>query len=278
MASSIQHFGVRPARDELVLSVPDARIPSARIFGAVLDEEGKPVPDAQLVPMTPDTYSVAVETCDPGTGRFALGPLPPARVRLHVRVPRRGEIVVGPRELAAGETWDVGVLRLQPEGRLRLRFVGDVESTGEVELALDTLPFPERAFEGEGVERLSPPLAPGAHTLRVGGGPYEELALPFEVRSGAETVLDVPLRRGWRTLVAARVSNTVPWIELRVTLPGGVLERMLYERRDDLLVGTLHLPAGTFAVEAVSGGRSVLGTLVVEPRDRDEIALVLALD
>jgi RNA polymerase sigma-70 factor (ECF subfamily) len=278
-ASSLLRFGVHPSRDEIVLRVTDGRIPSARIVGAVLDEQGRAVPTAQLVPMTDDSYFIALGTCDPDTGRFALGPFPAGRVRLSVRTPQRGDIVFEPHELVADETWDVGEIRLAPEGRLRVRLVpAGLEASAAIELSLDGQPFPEPAFGGTGVERLSPPLAPGSHTLRLGGGSCEELALPFEIRSRAETVIDVPLRRGWRTAVAVRAPDSA-WVELSLRGPGGLLlERRMWEREGELITGTLHLQAGEYFVEAAAGGRRARGTLIVEANDRDGPALVLSIE
>ncbi len=274
---SLARFGVRPGSDELVLRVTAAMVPSARIVGTFLDEEGRPIPTAQIWPWALAFTWVAIETCDPRTGRFDLGPFPAGSVKLLLKAPGRGMLVRGPHELLPGETWDVGEVRLAADGRLCVRLVPLGLAPGEeLQLSLSLGHFNPDAFEGAGLERLSPPLAPGAHTLFVGGGEYEELALPFEVRSDAETVLDVPLRRGWRTQVAVRAPESSALGFLRVSLPGGAaLEHMLWERTGEHWIESLHLPAGTFTVEATAGDHRASGTLVVEPVDRDEPALVL---
>jgi hypothetical protein len=121
--------------------------------------------------------------------------------------------------------------------------------------------------------------------LEVDGARIAELALPFTIASGAETTLDVPLRRGWRTPLALRASADVPLARLRVTAPdGSTSEHVMYERAgeagesSDTLVATLHLAPGAYSVAATAGPRHASGTLVVEPVDRDDPALVLALD
>jgi hypothetical protein len=243
----------------------------------LLDEDGRAIPMAQLLPMLTGMTQVRSETCDPRTGRFDLGPFPPGTVVLHILPPKRGKLRVGPHELAAGETWNVGEVRLAPDGRLRARLVpSGLEVSDAVDLSIDFFPEP---FEGSGAERLSPSLAPGRYVLRVAGGEYEDLALPFEIRSDVVSTLDVPLRRGWRTLVAIRAPESVAIAELQVSLPdGGVIERMVWERQGALLVKTLHLPVGSFAVTAIAGRLRATGTVVVEAVDRDEATLTLALD
>src|SRR5262249_47408056 len=133
-------------------------------------------------------------------------------------------------------------------------------------------------FEGTGSERLSPPLAPRAYTLHVSGGELEELALPFTIEAGVESVLDVPLRRGWRTAIAVRAPDDVAIGQLVVRLPSAPLETFLWHREGDFFVESLRLPPGTFAVEATAGERHAAGMLVVEPVDREQPALVLDLE
>ncbi|NOT31430.1 MAG: hypothetical protein HOP15_13365 [Planctomycetes bacterium] len=273
---SLARTNVRPSPDELVLRVSDAMIPSARIVGTFLDEAGRPLPTAQILPWATGSPGAGFESCDPRTGRFELGPYPAGPMQLIFRAPGRGTLVRGPHALAPGETWDVGEVRLEPEGRLRVRLVpAGLEPDESLDLVLE--PFLE-PFEGTGSERLSPPLAPHAYTLHVSGGEFEQLALAFAIESGVETVLDVPLRRGWRTRVVVRAPDSIPLGRLLVHLPSGTLEDFLWHRERESFVETLRLPAGTFAVEATAGALRAAGTLVVEPVDRDEPALVLTLE
>src|SRR6185295_17819056 len=104
-----------------------------------------------------------------------------------------------------------------------------------------------------------------AYTLHVSGGELEELALPFTIESGVESVLDVPLRRGWRTPIAVRAPDTVGMGQIVVHLSSGPLEDFLWQREGEFFVETLRLPAGRFEVEATAGGMSASGWVVVEP-------------
>ena len=275
-SQSLARTNVFPGPDELVLTVADASIPSVRIAGAFLDEEGRPLQNAHVLPWATNSAAAAFEACDPRTGRFDIGPYPPGPLKLVLRVPGRGVLMRGPRTLAAGETWDVGEVRLEPEGRLRVRLVPSGVEAGEaVQLAVD--PF-LGDFEGTGSERLSPPLAPGDYVVRVAGGGVEELALPFVIESGAETVLDVPLRRGWRAPVAVGAPDTVLLGRLEVQLASGPLQAFLWHREGDRFVESLWLAPGSYAVEATAGELTASGTLVVEPVDREEAVLVLNLE
>ena len=266
---------VFPGPAEVVLRVDDAMLPSARIGGAFLDEEGRPLPDAHVLPWTSRAAGSSFETCDPRTGRFELGPYAPGDMKLLFRAPGRGMLVRGPRLLAVHETWDVGEVRLQREGRLRVRLVAaGIEPAESIELSLDPFLDP---FEGTGDERLSPPLAPRSYVRRVSGGELENLALPLEIERGAETVLEVPLRRGWRARVAVRAPESVFRGHLRVQLPSGPFESILRRREGEHFVAELRLAPGSHPVEATAGELSAAGTLVVEALDRAEPALVLAL-
>jgi len=276
-AQSLVRFGVRPGPEEVELVVLDRMLPTARIVGSLLDEAGHALPSAELMAWSTSAMGSVLESCDPRTGRFDLGPYPPGEVRFIVRVAGRGTLV---REhvLAAGETWDVGELRLEPEGRLRVRLLAaELEPSAALVLACEPGCFDP--FEGQGDERLSPPLAPGQYTLSVGGGEYEELALPFAIEGGAETRLDVPLRRGWKTPVEVRAPESVALGFLSVQMgDGSVRKHTLWKREGEMFVETLRLPVGTFALEVRAGELRASGTVVVEPVDREEAAVRLELE
>jgi RNA polymerase sigma factor (sigma-70 family) len=274
LISSATRTGVRPGPDELLLRVEGAALPSARIAGTFLDEEGRPIPDAQLIAFVEGQDMFAMHSCDPTTGRFDLGPYPPRRASLNLAAPGRAPLNIGPHELVAGQTWDVGTVRLAPEGRLVVQLVPvELELADDIEVHVIGCMF---GPEGDGSERTQS-LPPGAHTLLLDGDACAELALDFEIQSGADTVLEVPLLRGWRTTLGVR--TTAEEAELRVSLPtGGVLTWPARKRQGELLVRAFRLAPGSYSVEAVVGTQRATGTVVVEPEDGTEPALVLSLE
>jgi RNA polymerase sigma-70 factor (ECF subfamily) len=268
--------GVWPGPEELLFRVHEDELPSARVVGTFLDEAGNVVPEMQVM-IVPEVYDYSpILSPDPLTGTIDSGLTPPGFTRVYVRTPGRASFLLGPHALATGETWDLGEVRLAPEGTLLVRLVGDAPAP-ELELLLTTN-F-EALFTGDGTERRSSPLRPGTHRLELRGGEHEEALVTCEVLAGQETVVEIPLRRGWRAPVAVRGASEAAGLVLAVRLASGeLLEHELTpapgaETRDEF-----RLAPGEYPCEARAGGRTATGTLVVEPFDREEPGLVLTLE
>ena len=136
-----------------------------------------------------------------------------------------------------------------------------------------------RASRASRASRDSAP-APGDYAIHLLGA-YDQVVVPFAVTSGAETVLDVPVRPGYRALVHVTIDDEeTRFVELRVSSARSpvVIERT-YGRNASTgpFAASLRLAPGTYTVEARAGGRRASGPLVVEPVDRAEPALVLEL-
>ena len=277
---SLERAGVRPGPDELVLRVPARRQPSVTLRGVFLDEDGGVIPGASVMPWADQGGNSMQVECEEATGRFEVGPLPPGRWRLVLEAPGRAQVFVGPRELGPGETWDCGEVRLAPPGRVVVRLHPEGELGEDPRLRLRQAGWWRPEDLGTvGLER-SASLPPGLYQLNV-LGPYEELTLPFEVQSGGETVLDVPIRRGTHALVQVLdAGEEARFVELRVSSPGApaVLERTCGRGGSSVGFATsLYLAPGTYTVEARAGARQASGTLVVELGQPEGIALELHL-
>lgn len=279
--AALKVSGVRPSADEIVLRVPGSSTPSVRILGVFLDEQGQPMPGAEVMPWHGGGNSSGLK-CEEATGRFELGPFPPGRWRLNLRAPGRATVFLGPRELAPGETWDCGEVRLAPVGRVVARLQpGGIELGEDLKLRIRQGGWwRSEGLDGDGLLR-SASLPPGHYEIDVLGGSYDEVAVPFEIRSGEETLVDVPIRAGHLATVRVKLADpSVSRVELCLTTKGNpfALSRTVGRSKDGDFLEGFHLAPGTYGVEASAPGRHAKGQLVVEPVDRDGNVLELVLD
>jgi len=200
---------VQPGVEGLLLVVESAQLPSASIVGRVVDELGQPADGAQLVLVREMTKGGTLHHPDP-SGRFELGPLPPGQWTLRAGSPELADhpfVVVGPRELEPDETWDCGTIVIERGGTLAVT----VRDLGpEAELSFTVLR--EGVFPGpllrEGEAWRSGPLQVGAYLLQVRGRGVAATRLPFEIRSGEVTRLELALDAGQT-------------VQIRIRVPGG---------------------------------------------------------
>jgi hypothetical protein len=103
----------RPGGGEIVIELDPARWPSVHLKGRVLDAQGQAVPGASLAPIPVDAavWNSPLLTTDPA-GAFDLGPYPPGRWAIHIESGQLGELRTATVELAPGESWDFGDLRM----------------------------------------------------------------------------------------------------------------------------------------------------------------------
>ena len=103
--------GVEPDGEAIVLQVPDANRSSAYLTGTLLGADGQPAVRT-LRFLRVDTLPLL--ECQSGAqGVFRFGPVPPARYRGWVNATATApRMELGAHELAAGQTLDLGVIRL----------------------------------------------------------------------------------------------------------------------------------------------------------------------
>ncbi len=102
---------LRPGGGETVIELDPARWPSVHLKGRVLDAQGEPLPGAAVAPRLPDSLGGPLFTTD-AAGAFDFGPYPPGRWTILVQGGRVDELRTQTVELAPGQTWDFGDLRL----------------------------------------------------------------------------------------------------------------------------------------------------------------------
>jgi hypothetical protein len=159
------------------------------------------------------------------------------------------------RDVAARETWDVGEVRLQKPGSLRVAAKRrDNSAIAEawffVGSAASQLGSAARIRDGSGRD---PELAPGQYVLDARAEGCASVCVPFTVRSGVETVLEVVLDPGVAHTLSFQLPERTTARALHAVVRDGgdrvVADQWIWSRgaMRELRLG---LAAGTYRVEA----------------------------
>ena len=250
---------VRPSPVELELRLPDLERERARLTAEVVGPDGAPLVGAELQ-VWHDGRRLwrSFENAEPG--RFLVADVPPGAVDLELRHASFPWVRLGRRELVAGETLDLGRIELAPGGSLRVHLTGLAR---ERLAALHTVLADPNNREG-GVLRLvedelvSGPLAPGAHTLRVGGDFVRDEVRTIVIRPGIEERLEIALapcglRRARFTLPAGAAAPR--W--LQATLHGRDGGPAVWAGPAEALEARVSAPVGEYLL--IVGGEGGLG-------------------
>lgn len=262
-----KRVGVLPGDDELRVAFPPPT--SVRMRGSVLDDRGAPLPNVEIIVLR--GRSSARERNEPDTGSFALGPYPDGEYRLILRTAGFAPLRVPARALADGETWDVGELRLQRGGTLRATFVGSgtfADRYVEITFADGRYAWGEDSAGGAVVVG---PLAAGDYRMHVRGEDVVCQIVPFTIRDGRDTVLDVPLPAGTATTLTFAAPVGVPLPHgLEVTIADAATGAQRFRNtiwdQGGLTLRTM-LPPGRYHIDA--SGTNELQQPLVGSRDLD---------
>lgn len=260
---------VFPERGELVLRVESTRLPSVRITGVVVDEDGRGVGDAQLTPTDREAGGGAVLTPE-ADGSFDLGPYPPGTLSLWVRSTGFPGLLLGPRELQPGETWDCGEIVLRPGGTLLVSVSRDARIERlEPQLGVREGPSWRGRLHADGQGWRSDALAPGAYRLSVQGKGIAAGLVPFEIRSGETEELQLTLAPGSPVKVrvegAAGEPRRHPVIRIRDAHGATLVEQELWSQESGVCALDLALAPGQYRVEASSAEQRAEADLIVAP-------------
>ena len=270
---------------ELLLTIAPEHEPSCFVVGRLVDGEGAPVASAEIS-ATRDGSSRLSSGLSDKDGRFKVGPLLPGKVRVAYGVGRFGAGDLGIREMAQGETWDLGDMRLQPPGELIVR----VASKAASERA--TAPMVSlRSAVGDADEMFltensvaSIALAPGRYFVAVVGWSTDcaDIEATVEIVSGATTTVDLAPPKG--APVQVRLKSAMPRVG-EVVADVDVFDssgRLICRRRaasrhsggerfDDL---DLRLAPGSYVVRASSLGSRGEAVIEVSSADVDATSAV----
>ena len=276
-------------RTDLELVVPRAAMATAFVVGRVLGPDGEALPGAGLhwKPLDGATMTYR-EEAKAESGEFRLGPQPAGRYRFDVSAPSFGTRTIGERDLAVGQTLDLGTIELEKPGRVHV--VLDLAEG----VSLDRGAFVSFALEGDppvnpnqvkGREVHSPMLAPGRYEVQFSGS--ELRAAPIVVDVPADETVETRLRveRGtWRVVDVRWDTRSAPrGLEFEARDASGALVlhgRAIPTGEGSARIWAHGLAVGTCTVRVTSiDGRSVAGAFDVEslePPDEDS-ATVLEL-
>ena len=194
---------VEVGREDVVLTVPIKNLATAFVVGRLRGPDGEAVGDATLswgTPMTMDRQFAAELSAS--TGEFRAGPMPPGSYRIWAHSPRLGVRDLGLRELATGQTLDLGEVRFSAPGRVRVRLVGPREvldgldddsmyarAQGADDFWLGQIELDEK------LEGRSGPLPAGACTILVSGGKFRAQSASVVIVAGVESEVEIHIER-----------------------------------------------------------------------------------
>ncbi|HGY92389.1 MAG TPA: sigma-70 family RNA polymerase sigma factor [Planctomycetes bacterium] len=169
---------------------------TASLHGVVVDEDGRGISGAALV-LEAEGVAGAWKATSDATGRFGWDALPEGH--WIVAVVREGyRVVIAAPATSPGERVDLGPLKVQSPGRLRLARDEKTVEDARLHLALlrretgTARMIPTDLVDG----KTSIPLAPGAYSLHLGGLGFPCRVHSFTIRSGEETRIPITVRSG----------------------------------------------------------------------------------
>lgn len=259
---------VRTDGTEVVLRIPSSAFATATIAGTVVDARTTPADDIKVYLWQRGSLETGCwgRTIDPRTGRFEIGPVPPGEYHVDVRSDDRTCLGLDAQRLAPCERLDLGTLRIQDPGELRM--TARRPSDGGIGALAVGLRDPKGWSIGswrvdaptpDGLFRVAVPnLAPGRYVVRVRDCEFAPLDRAFAAEPGRTTSLDLELAPGVvRTLVFASPSTAAPPASIRFLVKSAgdprVLDEQLAFAGSEPREHRVSLAPGTYRVEARAG-------------------------
>jgi len=194
---------VRPSTTALELRVPDEDRVNGRIVARVLAPSGQPAAGVTAQLWLVDRHMWREFAVDGASGNLAIEHVAPGTCQLQLVSTDFAKLNVGERSVRAGETLDLGVIRLAEGGHLiaRLRGVGDELIAGLTAYIDDSEHSTSVRLTPEHAEMRSGPLATGQYRLSLRGDGVRSVQLPFGITAGTDTELEITLERCGTRLV-----------------------------------------------------------------------------
>ncbi len=282
---------VRPQTVEQRIRVDPALLPSASVVLRAVDSLDRPIEGATVLLSFDRSNTIPIEATD-ADGGFRRGPLSPGRYRVEIKV--AGDHVVGDfvspeKELHANEEWDLGTVKFEAGGTLRLVPVAPNDSAGTlrgkvgalIEHADGSARHPLTNETGGDGTLISPPLFPGAWRVCVFGEGIAVACYDVEIASGRETKLSVGVREGLtRTMRIVGVAGpTTERANLRIANEDGTLrfESEIW-RNEDASEWTvpLVLEAGSYIARvALRSGKTATEAFTVQDDVTSDVVVTL---
>jgi RNA polymerase sigma-70 factor (ECF subfamily) len=244
--------GVDPRAKGLVFEVARETVPRGKLTGVVCDAEGMPVANAEVLAGGPDReHAITLTGAD---GRFALDVVPGA---WHLRLVAKEHPIlpVSAREVRSGGAADFGTLTLHRGGRVEMLVVG--ANAAQVAGTITDAEEQRCGWIHAGtLPSRSDLLMPGEYRLHVHGPGRAAQVLPFTLRDGQTTLVEVPAVPGIRLRLQVARADGAGFeygVSVRVR-SGGILVLPEVARLDEGKVDAeLWLAPGRYELQAESG-------------------------
>ena len=269
------HFKDLDARHgELDLRVQRRAPKTVYIAGLVLDPDGRPAV-ARAWTSGGGSRDIVEKTTDEA-GYFEIGPVPPGEWRLVVETRSYPRVSFERRQLDASTRWDVGTVRLAVGGDVHVEVVeGSAEGVGFSILDGGQRGFALHVQHGKGT---SESLPIGSYRLFVAGRTQAAQSIPFEIRAGETTKVDVRLRAGvhQRFEIALPAKIEPSWGSLRI-LRGADRVANTWANREEGKPCTAEacLEPGDYTVAAKFGELEGSATFTVGEREGEPVRIAV---
>lgn len=270
--------GLQSTGGEVLLELTRVEAPSVHVSGRVVDPDGRPVANAVVGAQRADGHSSGLFATD-NDGMFRRGPLTPGTWSLRVQATGLVTFESGRRELAANAIWDLGTITLIRGGYGVVRVEGESVEGARfyVRAGVDHAASVVTEVDGE---LRTDALAAGAYELAVAGTGIAHHVVPFSVRDGERTFVDVRVVRGVRQgfrVEADGVGDDTRGASIEVFRGDAFAVRVWCRRADDpgVFVGETWLAPGDYRFEVRLEGRHQSGRVTVAPRPADDVRVRL---
>jgi protocatechuate 3,4-dioxygenase beta subunit len=220
---------VRPAREELVITLEEPPTINCFIRGRVVDSQGKAIAAASVVPYPLNGTSYQIHLADE-SGAIAIGPIQSGPYAVSVQAQGCAERRLPRHELKSGETWDIGRIEMQPPARLTVRYhfaAGvDKRARGGFDLLDDAGPRAGGGFEPSKKDpknafELRNPVPAGSYLLQIIGTFVAASQVEVRLAGDQDNVIDLELAPGIRqSLRIEKPKEETPGFDPRMTIRG----------------------------------------------------------
>jgi RNA polymerase sigma-70 factor (ECF subfamily) len=269
------HFeDLDPSAGELNLRAQRRAPKTVYIAGTVLDPDGRPAV-ARAFASCGGSRDWAEKATD-ASGYFELGPLTPGDWYLRVGSRSFPRIAFERRELVANTRWDVGTIRLEVGGDVRVEVVeGDTEGAW-----FSIQDGKQRWFrlDSEHGKGTSEPLPVGSYRLFADGKTLAAQSMPFEIRAGETTRVDVRMHKGVRQQFDIALPEKIepPWGSLRIFRGADVVRNEGASREEGKpCTVEVCLEPGDYTVAVKFGELEGSATFTVGEREGEPVRIVV---
>jgi hypothetical protein len=188
--------GVRAGQRRIEVVIPEDARPSAFISGLVLAPDGVAPLDAAVGAARPTDPSrpPLLARARGHDGSFRIGPLSPGAYAVVVQASSGARTTLAECTVAAGEELDLGARVVDREGFLKVSLKRRRGAPGSQRLiVLDRSSRRVAALRPVADFAASGPMSPGSYVLRLEGAGVKPADLPFEIRAGDTTSVEIPI-------------------------------------------------------------------------------------